>query len=55
MKGSARARTVIAAPVNAETTVIKGLCKRGGEKNVLYFHITSNAHLSNLSDLTKKN
>ena len=26
MKGSARARTVIAAPVNAEETVIKGLC-----------------------------
>jgi hypothetical protein len=30
MKGSARARTVIAAPVNAGGTVIKGLCKRGG-------------------------
>ena len=31
MKGSARAGTVIAAPVNAEETVIKGLCERGGE------------------------
>ena len=31
MKGSARARTVIAAPVNAGGTVIKGLCNRGGE------------------------
>ncbi len=26
MKGSAKARTVIAAPVNAGGTVIKGLC-----------------------------
>ena len=30
MKGSARARSVIAAPVNAGGTVIKGLCERGG-------------------------
>jgi hypothetical protein len=30
MKGSARDRTVIAAPVKAGGTVIKGLCKRGG-------------------------
>jgi hypothetical protein len=31
MKGSVRAGSVIAAPVNAGRTVIKGLCKRGGE------------------------
>ena len=30
MKDSARARTVIAAPVKAGGTVIKGLCKHGG-------------------------
>jgi hypothetical protein len=32
MKGSAKAGVVIAAPVNAGGTVIKGLCERGGEK-----------------------
>ena len=31
MKVSGLANGVIAAPVNAEGTVIKGLCKRGGE------------------------
>ncbi len=30
MKGSAKARTVIAAPVKAGGTGIKGLCKRAG-------------------------
>ena len=33
MKGSGLANGVIAAPVKAEGTVIKGLCERGGENN----------------------
>jgi hypothetical protein len=50
MKGSAKAESVIAAPVNAEQRLLKVCASVAEKKNVLYFHITSNAHLSNLSD-----
>jgi hypothetical protein len=50
MKVSGLANEVIAAPANAEQRLLKVCASVAEKKNVLYFHITSNAHLSNLSD-----
>ena len=52
MKGSARAGTVIAAPANAEQRLLKVCASVAEKKNVLYFHITSNAFNADSKDET---
>ena len=52
MKVSGLANEVIAAPVNAEERLLKVCASVAEKKNVLYFHITSNAFNADSKDET---
>ena len=52
MKVSGLANEVIAAPANAEQRLLKVCASVAEKKNVLYFHITSNAFNADSKDET---